>query len=86
MTEKILENFEAITLKEKDKALTNLNLNVSPNFGHQIKEKKSKEIVEKIKQPGSRSVNKVLNPSLRENLYSEKFYTKNKNSEEESKI
>ncbi len=96
MTEKLLENYD--TIVKKDDKLSALNMNFNSNLIHHVsnvKEKKTKEVKElkEIKEIeksmknniGFKSSAKSPNPMSRDNLYSEKFYSKNTRNEDDKK-
>jgi len=96
MTEKLLENYD--TIVKKDDKLSALNMNFNSNLIHHVsnvKEKKTKELKElkEIKEIektmknniGFKSSAKSPNPLIRDNLYSEKFYSKNTRNEDDRK-
>ena len=87
MTEKILDNYDAIAKKEEKNPGFNINVNPPTNFHSSInKEKRVKDFKEidrsnKNNHLGTKTVAKA-NPLIRDSLYSEKFYSKNKNMED----
>ena len=90
MTEKILDNYDAIAKKD-DKSI-GLNINVNPtnnyhsslNKDKRVKDLKENELNNKNNNIGSKPGAKINNLT-REKLFSEKFYSKN-NKMEDGKI